>query len=120
MKMQVSISAKLEQLRKNDLEKAKLARTALNKAMPDGFKVKIVKFLHMGVPLVSVMLDKPGTEKAQSLAFSVNAEQTKFTVQYCPASFLGKKEETWTDEKLKDIPLTTANITKALRKYKYL
>jgi hypothetical protein len=120
MKMQISISAKLEQLRKNDLEKAKLARTALNKVMPDGFKVKVVKFMHMGVPLVSVMLDKPGTKKAQSLAFSVNAEQTKFTVQYCPASFMGKREETWVDEKLKDRALTTANIEKALRKYEFL
>lgn len=90
---------------------------ALKPMLPEGVKLRRVKWTHMGTPMSGVYVS--GTsEKVQSLQLSV--EDGKLSVLQCPTTFKGKKYETWPVEGLTKVALTAGNVKKALKKFGFI
>lgn len=102
---------------KSPLEADALVMSAVKPLLPEGVKLRRAQFTHMGMPQSGVFVSGK-SDKVQSLQFKVSG--TKLTVLQCPIGFKGNKYETWPVEGMQGIPLTAANIKKALKKFGYI
>ena len=115
-------SAKLAEKINRDFE-AKVTEAeeeveAINKVMPEGHKVKLVKSQFMGMKTVYAKV--VGTsEKVGGMTISLDSGGKKFSVGVRPKGFRGG-DEYWNDKKFQHKPLTTANLAAALKNNGFL